>query len=159
MPSIQYYNSIVGTQVQVSGQNVGVGTATPSYNLDVNGTFSANSINVNDQFTFPTTDGSGNQAIITDGSGNLSWQSVLLDNDLNASIEAGDGITLVYDSGTSVLAIGLNPTGVFDNLNINSNAPSSSTDNGTAGDISWDSNYIYVCVATNTWKRSSLSTW
>ena len=30
---------------------------------------------------------------------------------------------------------------------------------GTPGQIRWDSNYIYVCVATNTWKRVLLSTW
>ncbi len=30
---------------------------------------------------------------------------------------------------------------------------------GTTGTISWDSDYIYVCVATNTWKRAQLSTW
>jgi hypothetical protein len=29
---------------------------------------------------------------------------------------------------------------------------------GTAGDISWDANYIYVCTATNSWKRVALST-
>ena len=29
---------------------------------------------------------------------------------------------------------------------------------GTAGDISWDANYIYICTATNTWKRVALST-
>lgn len=29
---------------------------------------------------------------------------------------------------------------------------------GTAGDIQWDANYIYVCTATNTWKRVALST-
>jgi hypothetical protein len=28
---------------------------------------------------------------------------------------------------------------------------------GTVGQICWDSNYIYVCTATNTWKRSSLT--
>jgi hypothetical protein len=28
---------------------------------------------------------------------------------------------------------------------------------GTAGQICWDSNYIYVCTATNTWKRSPLT--
>lgn len=28
---------------------------------------------------------------------------------------------------------------------------------GSAGQISWDGNYIYVCVATNTWKRVALS--
>jgi hypothetical protein len=28
---------------------------------------------------------------------------------------------------------------------------------GTTGQICWDSNYIYVCTATNTWKRSPLT--
>jgi sRNA-binding regulator protein Hfq len=28
---------------------------------------------------------------------------------------------------------------------------------GTAGQICWDSNYIYVCTATNTWKRTALT--
>lgn len=45
-------------------------------NVDVNGTFSANSINVNDEYTFPTTDGSANQLLGTDGIGNLSWVDV-----------------------------------------------------------------------------------
>jgi len=30
---------------------------------------------------------------------------------------------------------------------------------GTKGQLRWDSNYLYVCVATNTWKRVLLSTW
>ena len=29
----------------------------------------------------------------------------------------------------------------------------------TTGQISWDANYVYVCVAPNTWKRSALSSW
>jgi hypothetical protein len=37
--------------------------------------------------------------------------------------------------------------------------PSSSTDTGTAGEIAWDANYVYVCVANNTWKRSAISSW
>lgn len=37
--------------------------------------------------------------------------------------------------------------------------PASATATGNAGDICWDANYVYVCVATNTWKRSALSTW
>jgi hypothetical protein len=32
-----------------------------------------------------------------------------------------------------------------------------STSAGTAGDICWDANYIYVCTATNTWKRAALT--
>jgi hypothetical protein len=37
--------------------------------------------------------------------------------------------------------------------------PASVSDTGTTGEICWDSNYVYVCVATNTWKRSALSSW
>jgi len=37
--------------------------------------------------------------------------------------------------------------------------PASATAAGTAGDLAWDTDYIYVAVAGNTWKRSALSTW
>jgi len=38
-------------------------------------------------------------------------------------------------------------------------APASATAAGTAGEFAWDSNYIYICTATNTWKRVGISTW
>lgn len=37
--------------------------------------------------------------------------------------------------------------------------PASATDTGNAGEVCWDSSFIYVCTATNTWKRAALSTW
>jgi len=37
--------------------------------------------------------------------------------------------------------------------------PASATAAGTTGEIAWDGSYIYVCTATNTWKRAALSTW
>ena len=37
--------------------------------------------------------------------------------------------------------------------------PSTSTSSGVTGDMAWDSNYIYVCISTDTWKRSALTTW
>ncbi|SDO24125.1 hypothetical protein SAMN05216360_11770 [Methylobacterium phyllostachyos] len=40
-----------------------------------------------------------------------------------------------------------------------SKTPASSTAACAAGQISWDAGHIYVCVATNTWKRSALATW
>lgn len=39
------------------------------------------------------------------------------------------------------------------------NTPASAAATGTAGTICWDSSYIYVCVATDTWKRVAISTW
>jgi hypothetical protein len=38
-------------------------------------------------------------------------------------------------------------------------APATSTSAGVAGQVAYDANYVYVCVATNTWKRTALSTW
>ena len=40
-----------------------------------------------------------------------------------------------------------------------STPPATASSTGTAGQIAWNSGYIYVCVATNTWKRAALSTW
>ena len=41
----------------------------------------------------------------------------------------------------------------------NSQTPASASATGEVGTIAWDSNYVYVCVATNTWKRTAISTW
>lgn len=47
-----------------------------------------------------------------------------------------------------------------DRINVvNSFTPASAAAAGTAGDICWDSSYIYVCVAANTWKRTAIATW
>ena len=40
-----------------------------------------------------------------------------------------------------------------------SSAPSSASDTGVAGEIRADGSYIYICTATDTWKRAALSTW
>ena len=40
-----------------------------------------------------------------------------------------------------------------------SQTPLTAGGTGKAGMIAWDGDYIYVCVATDTWKRSSIATW
>jgi hypothetical protein len=40
-----------------------------------------------------------------------------------------------------------------------SKTPASATATGNAGDICWDASYIYVCTASNTWKRVAIATW
>jgi hypothetical protein len=37
--------------------------------------------------------------------------------------------------------------------------PASASATGKAGSIVWDANFIYVCTATNTWKRVAIATW
>lgn len=42
---------------------------------------------------------------------------------------------------------------------IKASIPASATDIGAKGDIAFDSNYLYVCVDTDTWVRTALATW
>lgn len=37
--------------------------------------------------------------------------------------------------------------------------PASATAAGNQGDVCWDANYLYVCIATNTWRRIAHATW
>ena len=63
--------------------------------------------------------------------------------------------------------VSINGTGPTTYLDINGDkmrlrtakTPATSTAAGSVGDICWDASYMYVCTATNTWKRSAIATW
>lgn len=38
-------------------------------------------------------------------------------------------------------------------------APGTASSTGLAGQIAYDSSYIYVCIAANTWKRAAIASW
>lgn len=40
---------------------------------------------------------------------------------------------------------------------LSNTVPASSAANGTPGQMAYDSSYVYVCVANNTWGRASLT--
>ena len=75
----------------------------------------------------------------------------------------------VTGGGTNTVSIGNN--GITDNyfngdvhadgfrLNALQAPPASASAAGTTGEIRIDANFIYVCVATNTWVRAPLSSW
>ena len=44
-------------------------------------------------------------------------------------------------------------------FSIPTQTPASASAAGSAGTIAWDSSYIYICTATNTWKRVAIATW
>ena len=120
---------VSGGVIAVSGGNVGVGAVSPSYKLDVNGTFSANSINVNDVYSLPTTDGSNGYVLKTNASGVLSWQA---DN-------TGGGLTLPFfgtcSGGSGAFSItNTNSTGNAGEFHIdNTNGASAALYAGTNG--------------------------
>jgi len=68
---------------------------------------------------------------------------------------SGAGTTLGL---TAILTGSLKTTGSLIVIST-AKTPVSAEDAGEIGTICWDTSYIYVCVATNTWKRSAISTW
>jgi hypothetical protein len=73
-----------------------------------------------------------------------------------ASASAADGMIL-WD-GTNKYPV-VSVDGVWRPVGIYGAVPASAGATGTAGQLAVDANYIYVCTATNTWKRTAISTW
>ena len=64
---------------------------------------------------------------------------------------ATNGQVLSYNSTSGIWQ----PT----NLSAVNTAPATASSTGTFGEIRIDTNYIYICTATNTWKRVAITTW
>jgi hypothetical protein len=63
-----------------------------------------------------------------------------------------------FDSGYKLDVLGTIQSSQF-KLNALNTAPANATATGTVGEIRVDASYIYICTATNTWKRSAITTW
>jgi hypothetical protein len=121
------------------------------------------------------TTGAGNIAIgefagssVTTGSNNTLIGGFQGSTSLAGVVAINAGVsstTRVYiDSSGNVGFNTTSPTAAIDHTGSTlrlrtSRTPASASATGTTGEICWDSNYVYVCVATDTWKRSALSTW
>ena len=137
-------------RVDTSG-NVGIGTSSPVSNgrtltISNSGTSNASLYLQNSVTGSANTDGFSIQA---NGSNTYLW------NYENVPLILGtDNVERVRVDGSGRTSF------KSDAVNIaNAKTPASASASGTAGDICWDPNYVYVCVATNTWKRAALSTW
>jgi hypothetical protein len=75
--------------------------------------------------------------------------------DLLAS--AGDFSSTLNVTGAATFSSSVTATSY--NLSALNTAPASATATGTLGQIRIDDSFIYVCTATNTWKRAAITTW
>lgn len=82
-------------------------------------------------------DGSSNEIVIGYNAIGNGSNTVTLGNSSITHTHLGAGVLVI-------------PTG---------SAPASAAATGARGSIAWDSAYVYVCTAPNTWKRAAISTW
>lgn len=82
------------------------------------------------------------------------------DSDVNyAYLSDVDGLTLNgVDAPEISDGFGVDVNGKILRLRT-SKTPASAAATGNAGEICWDSGFLYVCVATDTWVRATLASW
>ena len=156
----QFYPADGNIDFQISS----TGTYTRGNSI-VNGSLTAGGL------TYPTTNGTNGQVLTSDGAGNVAWgaggggggASVTI-SDTPPAASAGD---LWWESDSGRLKIYYQDVDSSQWVDVapplapalSSNAPATASSTGSAGDIRYDSGYVYVCVATDTWKRAALTTW
>ena len=82
------------------------------------------------------------------GTGASNWGDIDFNGGDFDNVESND-----YDNSEFILSSTLidYPTIVV--------APATTNSLGETGQIAYDNDYVYICIATNTWKRSELSSW
>jgi len=155
-------------------QSINIGTANNSRNGDplrvaftkIENNFIELYANLTTYLPSPT--GNSGKFLTTDGSA-LLWQNVPsptnqipITASATAPVTHPDG-TLWYDEVSGRLYVYYDSgwvdasprgVGVANSVGLGTKLAG---DTGTAGQISYDANYIYICTATNTWKRSPLT--
>jgi hypothetical protein len=98
----------------------------------------------------------------TDGSRN-----VFLGNQAGENETTSDNLYISNSSTSTPLIKGkFDSTGanggsvrIYGDLQLTTKTPATAAATGTAGTITYDADYIYICTATDTWKRVAISTW
>jgi hypothetical protein len=75
-----------------------------------------------------------------------------------STLSPTDRVLILYDAANAANA-SAKTTNVSTLRLMSSVVPANSTANGVPGSTAYDAGYVYVCVAPNTWKRTTLTTW
>jgi hypothetical protein len=168
-----------------SSGNVGIGTSSPAYRLDVagsirstgganalrlenianNGVYAlftrpnqeyrlALNINNNGERTFDIYDNTNLHFVDQYEQGASGYRRFFTNGTERARIDSSGNVGIGTSSPTTLLDVNANTIRVR-----TARTPASASATGATGEICWDANYIYVCTATNTWKRTAISTW
>lgn len=78
---------------------------------------------------------------------------------VNGASATGNGVTFSANDVSVLISGVIKHTFLATGIVLPTSTPASASAAGVAGTVTWDSSFIYVCVATNTWKRIGIATW
>jgi hypothetical protein len=115
--------------------------------------------------TFTEAPKSGDDIEVRYISTSFSLGSIIEDIDTSVQVNNSSSNIISKISGSNVIVTTSNSTTISGSIigtgsiaSISTSVPSSDSDTGTKGDIAYDSSYVYICVDTDTWIRSSIQT-
>ena len=139
----------ISSSAMLVTENIGVNTT------DVSRTYGTDSAII--------IEGSGHPGLVIRDTGQAQEYAIIAEsNDFAIMYGTGRLVTCQNDGN-----VGIGTAAPTEMLDINSDSlrlrtaqtPASAGATGTQGQIAWDASYIYVCTATNTWKRVAIATW
>ena len=107
--------------LDVTNSRIGIGTSEPATTFHVNGTIRGSSINVNNAYTLPTSDGSAGQQLTTDGSGTVTWADK--DGSADISITGNEIKTTTSNSSLELSANGSGQVEMRSNVLVKGGTP------------------------------------
>lgn len=76
-----------------------------------------------------------------------------------ANVATTDKILVLRDPSGTPSVRTVNSSVFAANLTISNAVPANSAAIGIAGTVRYDDTYLYICIATNVWKRAQLNSW
>lgn len=135
--------------------NVGIKTGAPSYDLDVNGGLGGRFTNTGNNASARVIYEDNGASLRLYKQGGIGTAKFAASGD---SYVKGGGFGVKTDPDTYDFEV--SGSGEFLGIkNASVYVPSAASSKGHKGEIAWDSDYIYICTANNTWKRVGISSW
>lgn len=169
------FATVAATPLRIStAGNVGIGTGTPAARLDVrrtnnytvlgDGQFTSAEFGPREQndgfcsmrYSWATY-GSGNNWAMDCGSDRMTFAQTVSNARTEWMTLRSSNLGIGTNNPTISSGVGLHIGGSTMRLGT-ARTPASSTATGNTGEICWDSSYLYVCVAANSWRRIALTT-
>ena len=159
---IEFGTSNIARMTLTAGGNLLVGTTSSAgYLFQANGSIASTNSTAGQLYSVSGTRSIGIQSFAGD------W-NYLRSNGANLVFGTQDANTLyIRTSDVDRLTITSTGAATFSSsvtatqfrLSALNTAPANASATGTLGEIRIDADYIYVCTATNTWKRTAIATW